>query len=342
LFPHVTEPLTLRQISIPQWLRMHGTAIHPKVIPIAALGEKFVFALIDHFPSRETCQSFFDSFLQGIHPIVPVCYKPALRQQYDDFWINRSPSYSVESLTLILAVLYTGAANISHVDILNSSIILRLYEEIFGMIDFASYHSRDTLASIQLLQGSIIMSTYNASHLSPFSAFGFLPQAIRFAQSLRLHAETKHGDTIEIETERRIWWHLVSLDVESTIATGLPTIIHGYTTQLPALHYDGVVTTLVLRSSDFCPMTIAMQGHYQWAHRMQTWFASLPSRDEVSNFKVVIEGLVDLLPDNKTPENEWARTYLKMQIDRAYCMLGLRFWQLDQYKGTGCNSEVVE
>jgi hypothetical protein len=214
------------------------------------------------------------------------------------------------------------------------------------MVDFASYHPRNVSASIKLLQGSIIINTYKTSHLAPFSAFGFLPQVIRFAQALRLHTDTNQGDQIEIEVRRRIWWHLLSLDIESTIATGLPTIIHrtGYTTQLPAIRmrHDSALSSIDgLAPSDFCAMRVAMQGHYKWAHCMQTWFATLPSRDEVSSFKHEIMDLVDLIPDRHA-ENDWARIYLKMQIDRAYCMLGLRFWQIDQYKGTGCYDEVVE
>ena len=326
---------------------MHVSAPQPSVIPIGALGEKFVSALTNQFPSREICQSFFESFLLGVHPVVPVCHIPTLRQQHENFWATVSPSYSVESLALILAVLCTGAANASTVDTSSVSTIFHLYEEIVNIVDFASYHARNIPASIQLLQGCLIMSTYMASHLSPFSAYGFLPQVIRFAQSLRLHAEKKHEDLVSLEVQSRIWWHLVFLDIESTIATGLPTIIHrtSYTTQLPALHDDSAIQSiddLVPRAPHLRSVLIAMQGHYEWAHRMQTWFASLPSREEVSTFKTLIERLVDLLPDNKHPETEWAKIYLKMQVDRAYCMLGLRFWQLDQYTGTGCRSEVVE
>ena len=306
-----------------------------------------MFALTNHFPSREICQPFFESFLLAVQPIVPVCHMPNLRREYNDFWANISPSYSVESLVLILAILYTGAANTGPVDILNSSTLLRLYEEIFCTIDFASYHARNIPASIQLLQGYIIMNTYKASHLAPFSAFGFLPQVIRFAQSLRLHVERKTGDAYELEVRRRIWWHLLFLDVESTVATGLPPIINrgGYTAQLPSILQDNVIRVAVdpvPAPYSTSPMMIAIQGHYQWAQRMQTWFETLPSKDEVSHFKAVIENLLYLVPSSNNPESDWARTYLKMQIDRAYCMLGLRFWQLDQYKGTGCNSEVVE
>jgi len=298
-------------------------------------------------PSRETCRPFFENFLANIFPIVPVCNPRALRQQYGDFWSNLRPSSSAESLALILAVLYTGAANSSVADIESCSTLLRFWEKIFNTIDFAGYHARNVTASLNILQSYIIMNTFRASHLSPYSAFGFLPTTIRFAQSLRLHAEKKTGDAVCLETRRRLWWHLLFLDVESTIATGLPPIIHRsrYTTQLPSCpskkdsNLQGISPSDL---EDFSPITIAMQGHYEWTNRMQTWFEILPSQDEVTEFKALITNLLNLIPDTEQAENEWARTYLKMQIDRAYCMLGLRFWQLDQYKGTGCHSEVVE
>ena len=326
---------------------MNESSSRPQIIPLRALGDKFVSAVTNHFLSPEDFQPFFESFLLGIHPIIPVCHIPTLYQQYEEFWKTTSPSYSVESLALMLAVLYTGAANLNDVDDLKSCALLQLYEEIFCMVDFGSYHTKNMSASIQLLQAYVIMSTFQASRLAPFSVFGFLPQVIRFAQSLRLHTEAKQGNTTEVEVRRRLWWHLLSLDIESTIATGLPTIIHhtGYTTQIPALCQNSAITDvdgLLSTQSDCCPLTIAMHGHWEWAHRMETWFACLPSREEVSSFKAVIQSLVDLVPEKKQPQNEWAKAYLRMQVDRAHCMLGLRFWQLDQYKGTACHSEVVE
>ena len=317
------------------------------VIPISALGEKFYKAVINRLPSRDSCHPFFESFLLGIHPLVPVCHIPTLIQTHSECWTRLSPNYSVETLALVLAVLYTGAANSNPVNVTACSALLGLYEEIFEAIDFASYLARDTRASIHLLQACIIMNMFKASQLSPFSAYGFLPQVIRFAQSLRLHVDQKKGDLVEQEVKRRAWWHLVFLDMESTIATGLPPIIHRgtFTTQLPSL-YD--IDLAALRDSilpgtkDISPMMVSIQGHFQWAQKMQMWFENLPSQEEVLDFKNSIEKLLNLVPTDSTPLERWANIYLKIQIDRAYCMLGLRFWQLDQYKGTGCESEVVK
>ncbi|PMD21461.1 hypothetical protein NA56DRAFT_703645 [Hyaloscypha hepaticicola] len=102
--------------------------------------------------------------------------------------------------------------------------LLRFFHKIFGTIDFAGYHARNIEASLQILQSYIIMNTFKSSHLSPYSAFGFLPETIRFAQSLRLHVDKNTRDPMDRELRRRIWGHLLFLDVESTIATGLPPI----------------------------------------------------------------------------------------------------------------------
>ena len=271
---------------------------------------------------------------------------PTLRKEYVEFWINLSPDTSADSLVQILAILYTGAANsVSASDVAHSSSLHSLYEGVLRTVDFDAYHVTST--SIQLLQGFVIMSTFRASQLSPFLAFGFLPRAIRFAQSLRLHVDQRIGSPIQLEVRRRLWWHLMSLDVESTIASGLQGIIRpdGYTTVLPsvvcdeAIPEDEAFPLLAGVSQPLSPMMVAMQGHWQWAQRMQVWFEGMPDQNEVIHFSRLIENFVGLISDCE--ENDWPRTYLKMQSDRAYCMLGLRFWQLDQFKGTDCHSEVI-
>jgi hypothetical protein len=199
---------------------------------------------------------------------------------------NLSPTSSAKTLTLVLAVLYTGAVSSGPGNKLHADAMLEVYEKLFGLLDFSLYHIRNAAASIHFLQAYVIMNTFRASQLAPFFAYGFLPQAIRFAQSLRLHVDQKKGSRIDIEVKRRLGWHLVFTDIESTISTGLPPIIHrsGYTTQLPSLLEDRAFLSNDEDegSSQFSPMMIAMQAHYIWAQRMQSWFETLPSHDEVT------------------------------------------------------------
>jgi hypothetical protein len=291
---------------------------------------------------------FFESFLESIHPIVPVCHIPTLRVTYFEFWRTFSPTSSTETLALILAILSTGSTSITQ----RPSPLATLLAQILTTLDTTTYHLKSHPSSLHLLQALIIHHTYLSSSLSPFSAYGFLPTTIRFAQSLRLHLDhdspSSSFTAVEKEVRRRIWWHLVFLDIEATIATGMLPIIYrgGYTTRLPAMVRDEAVINgkgdEVMKRGGWSPMMIALQGHYQWAHRMSIWFETLPSKEEVAQFRILIENLLALIPEHEREENVWATTYLKMQIDRAYCMLGLRFWQLEQYKGTGCQSEVVQ
>jgi Fungal specific transcription factor domain len=262
------------------------------------------------------------------------------------FWKTLCPSTSVEILVLVLSVLFTGSANCNPRDTEQSSIFVRLYNEILSQIDISTYQIKDSIGTRQIFQGYLIMNTFKANQLAPFASYGFLPQAIRLAQSLRYNVESKILEPVELEVRRRIWWHLVYLDVESIIANGLTPIIryNGYIIKMPSLTHDYKSPSDMGSTSleSFSSMMVAVQGHYQWAHHMQKWFENLPTQDEVSHFKALMETMQALLPKDNTYENIWARSYLKMQIDRAYCMLGLRFWHLDRFTGTECHSEVVE
>ncbi|KAE8441557.1 hypothetical protein EG329_004676 [Mollisiaceae sp. DMI_Dod_QoI] len=326
------------------------------IIPISSLNEGYINWLEAHLPSKIICQTFFENFLQDVLPFVPICHESALKQVYTEFWTNLSSQTSVELLILVLAVLCTGSYNVPCPDMRSSATLLQLYNNVAQHMDLASFYIRNEIAALQLLQAHLIMNTYRANHLAPFAAFGFLPQAIRFGQSLRLHvAGTRPGNDqsspdspikrAHAEDRRRTWYHLLFLDVESVVANGLPPIIRsdGYTTNLPSIIHDHdlSLTPDQQPTQTISPMMVAMQGHYQWARHMQKWFERLPTHAEVSDFKGLIEQLLNLVPQKDSTENQWARTYLNMQIDRAYCMLGLRFWRLDRFSGTGCQSKIV-
>jgi len=187
------------------------------------------------------------------------------------------------------------------------------------------------------------MNTFRASQFAPFGAFSFLPFAIRSAQTLQLHTGRKVGDEGELAAGRRLWWHLLYLDVESTIGSGLQSIIrpNGYDIQLPpALPIQPIISSEDSNSPQESSLVmVAMQGHWELAHRMHIWFERMPDQHEIVHFSRIIQRLQDILI--KGEENEWAHIYLGLQVDRAYCMLGLRFWQLEQFKETTCHSDVV-
>jgi hypothetical protein len=241
-------------------------------------------------------------------------------------------------------MLYTGGANNkSRLKLGHVSALLELYNELVRAFDISAYYFTQSPGSVQLLQGYVIMNTFRASQLAPFGAFSFLPFVIRSAQILQLHTSAKVGDQAELEAGHRLWWHLLYLDMESTIGSGLQSIIrpNSYDIQLlsvlPTQRIPSSEDNTSLQASS--PMMVAMQGHWELAHRMHIWFGKMPEHHEIVHFSRIIERLQSVL--SKDEESEWARIYLKLQVDRAYCMLSLGSWQLEQFKETACHSEVV-
>jgi hypothetical protein len=305
---------------------------------IAHLGETFMNSLSRKLPPPDICTLFFEDYLKNVHPIVPICHIPNLRGMYCDFWLNLSHQTSVELLILIVSILYTGGASSEYLEqIEHVSFLLELYEDLMRAFDISAYYFTQSLSAFQLLQGYVIMNTFRASKFAPFAAFGFLPFAIRSAQSLQLHTRPPMQDPIELEARSQLWWHLVYLDIESTIATGLQAVIRPNSYDIPLPSMNPLQTTPLEATS---PMAIAMQGHRELAHRMHIWYEKMPEQHEIVHFGRIIGHLHNLIGNSEG--DEWARIYLRLQVDRAYCMLGLRFWQLDQFKGTSCHSEVVK
>jgi hypothetical protein len=270
---------------------------------------------------------------------VSICHLDTLEKSYDAFWADLSPQSSVESTLLIVAVLYTGASN-STINISQSSTLNKLYEELLSTIEPATYHVNDKAAALQLLQAYLLVNTFQLSVEPRKSEQSFVAPALKLAQSLNMHLDRPDQSSPEAQVYSRIWWHLVYIDVEVSIATGMQGLIkpNGCTTRLPSLINES--TPHSRTQTPFSPIMVALQGQWQWAHSMQTWAHRLPNQDEVSHFISLIQNLLDLLPEGRE-ENEWPRSYLKLLIDRSYCMLGLKFWLSDQFQGNGCNSDII-
>ncbi|KAK9239631.1 hypothetical protein V1525DRAFT_386470 [Lipomyces kononenkoae] len=258
-------------------------------IPISSLGAAFVTSVGTKLPSQDACQPLFESFVLSTHLAIPICHIPSLRNAYSEFWHHLSPGTSAELLLLVLAILYTSLANSSGLETSGQSTALyELYDELARALDLSSYYATLSPSSIMLLQSILIMNTFRAGHVAPFTAFGFLPLAIRFAQLLRLHVDRNTGSDVDRDVQRRLWWHL-----SASHTAKMPSI----TGSIPLVGSEHNMTP--------SPMIIAMQGHWEWAHRMQVWYERKPEHHEIAYFGRVIENLLKMVGEDR--ESEWAR-----------------------------------
>ncbi|KAI9664555.1 MAG: hypothetical protein M1821_006001 [Bathelium mastoideum] len=82
----------------------------------------------------------------------------------------------------------------------------------------------------------------------PLNCCAFIGLSFRMAQMLGLHRDPQHFkslDPISAEVRRRIWWHVVHLDVSIAVASGLPPIIdlHCWDVQKPTELKDEAIGT---------------------------------------------------------------------------------------------------
>lgn len=277
---------------------------------------------------------------------MAICHTQTLQRDLSSFMTCVWPRASTTSLILALAVFYAGACTTYDQHALEqANAMYYLFEKVLHGVDFSVSYGA---SSLQLLQGYLIMHTFRASQHDPLSEFGFLAEGVRFAQLLGLHVNDEEGDQILIEIRRRIWWHLVFLDVEMSIANGLPGLIHEdeYDTKMPShlLDQEHIVQnnslTQGMTRQDGYEMIIAVQMRWKWAEKMKQWMKQAPLQEEVLEFTRSIRCSLDGLAEND--QNVWYRGYLKLQIDRTFCVLGPKFWGQESLKNADCDSSFLK
>jgi hypothetical protein len=170
--------------------------------------------------------------------------RSSLQIDYDDFWDwcgNNDESLPSQKFIddptffcLLFAILYCGASAAPEAhwasdllqDQCKDTILKQLktaYTASLSQSCHLEYPTINTLVST-LLTGPFI----DPPHESMQSLVS-ISTTMRIAQSMGLHRETtwtalNHKDQ---ETRRRIWWHIVWLDLQSSVSTGLPPCCGG-------------------------------------------------------------------------------------------------------------------
>ena len=79
-----------------------------------------------------------------------------------------------------------------------------------------------------------------------------------------MHLDKKTRNTIDLEIQRRLWWHLIYLDAEAALLTGLPILIHedDYTTCMPSEADDSSIDRYPVSPNGNLtfPMMVAMKS----------------------------------------------------------------------------------
>ena len=196
--------------------------------------------ILRDLPGKSVCDIMYKAFLNGVHPIMPLIHVPTFAKEYSAFWVwfpNNIRSMPDPTLSenhgffpLFFSILYAGSMSLTAEAIekiipgqTKMEVTKSLYSGSMHALSASSFPRTPTLSS---LIAFLIAQTCLIREEEPLTSCSFLGMAMRVAQSMGLHRDGSLFGLNEIECEirRRIWWHIVYLDVQGAIATGLPPL----------------------------------------------------------------------------------------------------------------------
>lgn len=150
--------------------------------------------------------------------------------------------------------------------------------------------------------------------------------------------------TVECEVRRRIWWHIMHLDIQGSIATGLPPLGGSGEDQFDTKMVSELRDEFVGNGGDVSlpsntsPAMILAVGRYETAQLLRKIMVRLlgirpPRKHDIAEMGQMVHGLKIRLDekitiisarrgiDREAVFGSWAKTMLGMMSDRAYGVL---------------------
>lgn len=213
------------------WASRHPTTLRADGNSLASV--------LSALPPREACDCYYEDFVDSVHPLIPLIHLPTFYKYYHRFWdwhakwlpgrapdgvLAENPSF----LPLLFTVLFTGSIIRSRSDkVTNAAQPLEVQRKLYylipstlAMVGFPHSPSLYSLMAFLLLNSMLIREEESLSSCS------FVAVAFRVCQAMGLHKDgTDFGlDDIQTEERRRVWCHLMHLDVMTSIVSGLPLV----------------------------------------------------------------------------------------------------------------------
>ena len=192
--------------------------------------------LLEDLPSRNQCNLLYRCYVSGVHSSAPLVHLPTLLHWYEDFWswyehrpTTKIPFPHPSFIPLLYAILYGGAVSCSAKILSNEigdkrSLTSRLHSRVTQSLSMLSFVESP---SIPGLIAFCIVQTISLKEEEPLRARIFVNVAVQTAVSMGLHREpSKFGICSgDAETRRRLWWHILWIDILASNCTGWPLLV---------------------------------------------------------------------------------------------------------------------
>lgn len=197
-----------------------------------------MFNLLRSLPTKPASDAFLETFFLAVWPLVPLLHPPSLQADYDEFWDwcrnseSALPSAKLRDdptlICLIFAILYCGAsaapaASWTHPnlqDLQKETTVSHLKSAYTTSLSLCQHLEHPTLNT---LVASLLATPFLDRPFEPMCSLVHISTTLRIAQTMGLHREGTWSalSSTDKEIRRRVWWHIVWLDVQSTMSTGL-------------------------------------------------------------------------------------------------------------------------
>lgn len=185
------------------------------------------------------CDVLLQAFFVAVWPLAPLVHTTTLLADYAEFWewcrnshTAMPPAKIVDNPTfvcLLFAILFCGASAAPAVMWTSASLqtlrkettvnhLKSAYMASLSMCQHLEHPTFNTLVS------TLLTGPFNDRPSEPMHNLLSVGTTVRIAQTMGLHLEPTWSalDPVTREMRRRAWWHIVWLDVQSSISTGLP------------------------------------------------------------------------------------------------------------------------
>ncbi|PWY94566.1 hypothetical protein BO94DRAFT_563173 [Aspergillus sclerotioniger CBS 115572] len=207
-------------------------------LPPSYISSMGMFNLLQSLPTKAVSDALLKVFLFAVWPLSPLVHCPSLQADYDEFWewcrnsdtavppgkVRDDPTF----LCLLFAILYCGASaapeaswmGASLQDVQKETTVNNLRSAYETSISLCHHLDHPTLNSLV----STLLTSPFLYGCKPMYELISVSMTLRLAQSMGLHREDTWSalSPVDRDIRRRIWWHIVRLDLQSSISTGLP------------------------------------------------------------------------------------------------------------------------
>jgi hypothetical protein len=189
-------------------------------------------------PPKHVCDALLQCFFLCVHPLLLLIHAPTLAARYGQLRARLlgehgnivPPTLSTLDagfVALLWGVMYAGAVASAGMSFAASTKVpdtLAFRDHLFNAFGSAmkasSFPEAPTLDT--LVAALIVQSGLGREDMYQLRTAQIVGTCIRAAQQLGLHREASRKGLGEVNSElgRRIWWHLVELDVQSAVVAG--------------------------------------------------------------------------------------------------------------------------